>query len=926
MPYFAFLLLGLGNGAVFAAMALALVVAYRSSGVVNFGAGAVGLYAAYTYAFLREGKMLVPFPGVDSTISIGSPMGFVPAFVVALVVAAALGALLYLLVFRLLRTAPATTKVVASIGVMVLLQALLAVRVGNIPVQVSRILPSDVFHVGSIGVSGDRIWLAAIVILIAIVFWAGFRFTRFGLAARAVAETEKGAIVTGLSPDRIALVSWMLSSIVAGAGGILIAPIVPLSPSSYTLFIVPALAAALVGNFVAIGPAVIAGVAIGMLQSESAYLQTHFTWLPQHGLAELIPLILILVFLLARGRPLPERGALVLRSVGHAPRPRRLLLGTTSGTAVGVVLMLTTHGGYRAAVTTSFIYAIIALSTVVVTGYAGQVSLAQLPLAGAGAFMVSRLGYHMNVPFPIAPLLAALAAAVLGVVFGLPALRVRGLPVAVATLALAVVLDALWFENPSWSGGGAQAVGPIKSPRLFGLDLDVGSGAAYPRIAFSALCLVVLVGVALGVCWLRNHRIGAAMLAVRANERSAAASGINVARVKLGAFAISAFIAGLGGSLLAYQQTIASPSSYDPIVGIGLFATVYLAGITSVTGGLLAGLMAAGGILYVVLNQAISLGDWYLTITGLALILTVIQNPEGIAQVLHVSAARLRSLWPARRPDAAVLSSLTKPTLIAEQDPEIAHSPAGPPILELDSLGVHYGSVTALDSVTFAVPGAAIIGLIGANGAGKTTLIDAVSGFARSSGSVLFDGQQLDGKAPHNRARLGLARTFQGMDLYDDLSVAENILVGTEARRRGEEPDRQTSSIVLDQLCALLGLESVRERPVRQLSQGQRQLVSVARALAGQPRIVLLDEPAAGLDESESRWLAQKLRQVRATGVAMLLVDHDMDLVLDVCDQVYVLDIGRLIASGTPAQIRRDPRVAAAYLGTGTAEVAEAAG
>ena len=906
-----FLLLGLGNGAVYAALALALVLTYRSSGVVNFSTGAVALYVAYTYAFLRNGEFLIPIPGLPTSVSVGDSMGLVPAMALSLILAALLGALLYILVFRPLRSAPPVAKAVASVGVMLVVQALMAVRVGTTPVSVEPILPDNSIEVGAVRIPMDRVWFAVIIVALALLLTLAFRMTKFGLATRAAAESEKGALVTGLSPDRIAFGNWALSIAVAGLSGILIAPIVPLIPVSYTLFIVPALAAALVGNFNAIGPAVFAGISIGMLQSEMTNLQSSISWFPQAGMSELIPLVMILVLLVVRGRPLPSRGAIIQQTLGRAPRPTHLLGPTLLSVAVAVLVLVVTDGSYRAAFIVSLTMAIIALSQVVVTGFAGQISLVQLTLAGVAAFSLSRLGEQLDVPFPLAPLLAALIAMVIGVVLGLPALRIRGLPVAVVTLALAVALEAFWFKNIQFNGGLEGA--PIDDPTLFGWDFGIGAGESYPRIQFGLMCLAVLVAVALGVAKLRTSRLGASMLAVRANERSAAAAGIDVSKTKVLAFAIGAFIAGLGGALMGYSQAVASAESYSAIAGIAVFSMVYLAGITSVSGGILAGMLAGGGIVFMAAERWLDLGDYYMVLSGIALILTVIMYPEGLIGHLHSHVARIRRLvrrvLPARTataPAPRVADQITTREVSKEL------------LLSVDHVGVRYGGVVAVDDVSFEVFGGEIVGVIGPNGAGKTTLIDAMSGFAESTGSVSLDSERLDGVKPHARSRLGLGRTFQGIELYDDLTVRENVAVGSVASR-GSAGEGSVGDI--DVLFRLLDLDDDADRAVGELSQGQRQLVSIARALAGAPQVVLLDEPAAGLDSTESQWLGERLRSIRDAGVTVVMVDHDMGLVLDVCDRIIVLDLGRVIAVGTPAEIQSNPVVVKAYLGTTHAPV-----
>ncbi|MXP23345.1 ATP-binding cassette domain-containing protein [Gordonia sp. HNM0687] len=907
-----FLMLGLGNGAVYAALALALVMTYRSSGVVNFATGAIALYVAYTYAYLRDGELLIPIPGFPTTLDLGGALGLFPAMAISLLIAAGLGALLYFAVFRLLRTAPATAKAVASIALMLAIQALLAARIGTTPVTVDPILPTGIFEIGDIRVPADRLWFAGLIVVITVLLILAFRLTRFGLATRAAAESETGALVTGLSPERIAYANWALSTMVAGLSGILIAPIVPLIPVSYTLFIVPALAAALVGNFSAIGPAVAAGLGIGVLQSEMTHLQSTVDWIPQSGVAELIPLAIMLLFLVFRGKPLPTRGAIIQNTLGVARRPRNVGVVATVWTVIALGFLVFTEGSYRGAIIMTFTLAIIALSQVVVTGFAGQISLAQLTLGGVAAFMLSRFTMDMGIAFPIAPILAALVATVVGVVVGLPALRIRGLPVAVVTLGLAVFLEAFWFRNNSLNGGidGAK----VEPPSLFGIDLGIGVGDSYPRISFGIVCLAVLVALALAVVALRTSRLGASMLAVRANERSAAASGINVSGIKLVAFAIGAFIAGIGGSLMAYQQTMAVPEAFTAIGGIAMFAICYLAGITCVSGAMLAGVMGAGGIMFVFLDRVANVGEYYHVITGILLVVTIIASPEGIISGVYKRIDQLKARF-GKSTDATIETDLD-----VSLDPEdvAARGPAreiGEVILSAQGVGVHYGGVTALDDVSFDVRDGEIIGLIGPNGAGKTTFIDAISGFAEAEGRVSLEGRPLAKLRPHQRSRAGLGRTFQGIDLYDDLSVGENVEVGTTAsrHRRGGRPHLDAAQMT--RLFEVLHLDKVLDRPVRELSQGQRQLVSVARALAGRPRVVLLDEPAAGLDTGESQWLGHRLRAIRDNGTTIVMVDHDMELVLEVCDRIVVLDLGRPIAVGTPDEVRRNPDVTRAYLG-----------
>ncbi|MEV0355611.1 branched-chain amino acid ABC transporter permease/ATP-binding protein [Nocardia sp. NPDC050697] len=897
-----FLLLGIGSGGVFGALAIALVLVYRSSGVLNFATGAIALNCAYVYAFLRRGEFVILVPGLPKSVDIGGDPGFAVSAAIAVILSALFGLVVYVVVFRPLRKAPPVARAVASLALMILLVAVAAKQVGTNSIGVKAIFPVDIWTVGELRIPQDRIYFGISIVVLALVLAALYRFTRFGLATRATAESEEGAYVSGLSPDRIAAGNWMIGSAVAGLAGILIAPIVPLSPIGYSLFIVPALAAAIIGRFSSVVAAVAAGLVIGMLQSDATYLSRTYEWLPSSGLVELVPLIVILVVLVIRARPLPSRGAVIVTELGTAPYPRKILLCTGIGVLAAGAALILSGGDLRVAIITTLILAIIGLSQVVVTGYAGQVSLAQLALAGAAAHLLGPIAADWGIPFPFAPLLAAALATVLGVVVGLPALRIRGLTVAVVTLALAYAIEAVWFRNLDLVPSSGI---DIPDPVVFGHSLGVGRGENFPRLEFGLLCLAVLAVVGAGVAWLRRSRLGTRMLAVRANERSAAASGVDVVRTKLAAFAIGAFIAGIGGSLLAYQQTNVSFQSFTALAGLSLFAIVYLAGTTSIAGGLLSGVLGAGGVAFLLLgNLGDAAGSWYQVIVGAGLLITVLTNPEGIVAPAQRALARtVRKAAP--RADTA-------PAL-----PPRTEAVPGAPLLVLDGVTVHYGGVLAVDDVSFAVPEAAIVGLIGPNGAGKTTLIDAISGAVPAGGSVALGGARLDGMSVHRRIHAGLGRTFQAIELYEDLSVRENVLVGLSGRSRAEQAG---SADELDAIFALLGLVEVCDTPAGELSQGQRQLVSIARALAGKPAVLLLDEPAGGLDSAESRWLGERLLAIRASGATILLIEHDMSLVLGVCDQVQVLNFGRTLAAGTPEQIRTDPRVAEAYLGTMFAE------
>src|SRR3954467_12937858 len=307
--YILFLLLGLGSGAVYGILALGLVLKHRSAGVVDFGHGAVAMFIAYVYLGLREdGSLQFPWVIIPHSLSLGAPLAEGPAIVVSLVYAAILGLIMYWLIYRPLRNATALTRVCASVGTMLALQAIAVLNYGTTAKSTPTILPNDPVTIGGIIVPSDRLCFAGIVIVIAAALAAVYRRTRFGLATRASAENEQGAALVGLSANRVGLGNWVLATGLAGLAGILIAPVSTVDPSSYTLFIVPALGVALVARFTSFGVAAAAGLALGMLQSEIVKLLSVFSWLPEQGLPQALPFLLVVIAMTLLSRGVGARG------------------------------------------------------------------------------------------------------------------------------------------------------------------------------------------------------------------------------------------------------------------------------------------------------------------------------------------------------------------------------------------------------------------------------------------------------------------------------------------------------------------------------------------------------------------------------------------------------------------------------------------
>ena len=626
------LLAGLGSGAAYAALSLGLVITYKGTGVINFAAGAMGAWSGYVYSQLRSsGTLVFPVVFVHPSVNLARRVPVIPAVLVSVVAGVLLGLVVHVLVFRPLRSAPALAKVVASAGVMLALQALIVQRFGSSTVIVNPILPSGSLAIGGVTIPQDVLWLAAVVVVAAVITGAWFRYSRTGLALRAAAEDPRAAAFAGLNTDRLAAVSWMLASGVAGFMVVLAAPVTGLSATGYALYVVPALACALAGRLSSIGPAVIAGLVLGMLGSEVTYLSSQ-PWWPSWagtGVSSTVPLLAVIVVLFLLGRSLPARDSVAAARLPVVPVVRhrfRLLAGLL---LVGLAALLVTGGSYRFGIITSMIMGLVALSFVVLTGLLGQVSFAQAAFAGVGGFALSKLGTSAGLGFPWAPLLAALIACVLGLLVGLPALRVRGTQLAVVTLALGLAFEQAVFSNTALSGVFGAVV---PAPMLAGLDLSVRGGSDTARLAFGILCLIALTLAGWAVANLTRSGTGRRMLAVRSNERVSASIGISVTVTKLTGFGLSAFIAGLGGSLIGYSYGSVSVASFTALTGLGWLMLAYLGGITSIGGALTAGTLATLGIVFVVVNRLVPIsGNIYQLIVAVALILTAIFNPEGMA-------------------------------------------------------------------------------------------------------------------------------------------------------------------------------------------------------------------------------------------------------------------------------------------------------
>jgi ABC-type branched-subunit amino acid transport system ATPase component/ABC-type branched-subunit amino acid transport system permease subunit len=891
-----FALLGLGVGALYAFASQGLIVIYRGTGVLNFSLGATAIAGVFVQWELHNTH--------------GWPFLLSAIFGVAL--SAFLGVLTHWVIMRPLSRASSLIRVIATLGVLITIQALVVIRYGTQPRQVDSWLPTNrVTLWADVSITVDRLILLGIACASAVALWQLYRSSQFGLATEAVSESERSAAAIGLSPNRIAVLNWGLGSAIAAVAGILVVPIITLQVTAMTALILAALAAALVGDFRSFPIATAAGFGLGIGQT----LVGRFV--DQQGLGPSLPFLVIIVVLVFRGRSLPLRDH-YLRELPMVGNGRLSWDWMLFGCGAVIFLMLTKQPRWIDAMTVSIGVAIVLLSIVVLTGYAGQLSLAQYSIAGFGAFVAGRLVAVFDIPFLLGLVAGVVAAVPLGLVFGLPAVRTRGINLAIVTLGLGTTMELMVFRNRNYTGGvqGTQ----VGNPDLFGFDIgSINHPARYGIFVLAMAMLAVWV-----VSNVRRGRSGRRLIAVRTNERAAAALGIDVMMAKLFAFSFASAIAALGGILLAFRLSSISYQSFTNVTSITYVGLALVGGVGHLLGAFVGGTMATAGVNQQVLETHwAGVGRYIQLISGVAILLTVLAYKDGVAAEWVKIFRHFKKAKKWGRPYTIELEDVADPVAAAEQ-----YSQVPPRTLIMEGLTVRYGAVTAVDDVSYRLEPGTVTGLIGPNGAGKTSLIDAISGFTSAEGKVLLvevDELDLSRLSPVKRARAGVARSFQSLELFEDSTVFENLSVAADPQ--------DLRSYVFDMIVPRnplfppevvraiteFGLDEDLHRDVKDLSYGKRRLLAIARAVAMHPSVLLLDEPAAGLSATESRELGRVVRRLAEDwGMAVLVVEHDMNFVMGVCDQVVVLDFGTMIAAGPPDAVRSDPAVIAAYLGDDT--------
>lgn len=888
--------LGVAFGLVYGLLAVGLVLMFRTSGVLNFAHADVGVLGA-TLVALAVTHWHVPYP---------------LALLLAVAVGVAVGAVTEVVVVRRLRAVPLVMTVVATLGLgqaLLLVAAAIAGPAQGVAFPGPPGLPT--FELGALHVGRPVAAMLLVGPLAAAGLAAWLARTRTGLELRAAAANASAARLVGIPAARLSAAAWGI----AGGLSVVTAALVGAAPGfiggslSGPTLLLRALTAAVLARMTSLPGAMLAGVLVGV--TEQVVL-----WNVQGGLVEAVLLAAVLgVFVTRNARPQggdpPERWMAVegwrplppaLRDLPGVRLARRLAMA--AAIAAVAVAAATVNNSVAVRLTSLVAFAIVAQSVGIVTGLAGRLTLGQFALAGVGAVASLRV-LAATGSTGLALAAAAVTAGAAAVVVGLPALRVRGPLLAVATLGLALVTEA-WLLPQAW------ALGPVTTPerlRLGGLVADTGR---------RSLVLALLIGAV--VLWLvRNLRasgIGRRLKAVRDSPDAARALGIDPARTTVLAFAAAGMVAGVGGVVLAHSLTVVTPSSFPAMANVTVVAMAVVGGIGTLAGPLL------GALFVVALPLLVPLDAAGLATMAFGWFLLVVYVPQGLAaparwirdQVVDQLAARaghdptaLRTTGPDRAPrppDEAV--SATPPMVLPGRGP-------GGSTLLARGLARSFGGVRAVAGVDLDVGPGEIVGLMGANGAGKTTVVDLLAGFVPPDhGRVRLDGRDVTHLPASTRARRGIVRSFQDPRGFPTLTVQDAVCVALEHAA----PTRVLPALtgtggrarrVRDQALALLeefGLAAHAHVPVRTLSTGMRRVCELACLSAMAPRVLLLDEPSAGLADAEVARLVALLRGLhQRLGTSLVVVEHDLALVGALADRVIVMEDGGILAEGTPDDV-----------------------
>jgi len=565
-------------------------------------------------------------------------------------------------------------------------------------------------------------------------------------------------------------------------------------------------------------------------------------------------------------------------------------------------------------------FSIACLGLNIVLGYGGQLSLAQAAFWGVGAYTSAVLTVTLGVSVWVGMIAAFLVAALFGVLLGIPTLKLSGHYLAMATIGFGIILQLILI-NVIWLTGGSDGIPKIPSPSIGPYELKDPGTFFY----VAAVSLILLTWASIR---LKNSRVGRAFMAIRENEMAAETAGVDTTYFKIMAFALSAGYGGFGGWVFAHSGShYISPDTFSFDQSVMLLAMAVLGGNGSAVGAIV------GATLLTLVPEVLRfLKDYYMMVYAAGIVAVMIFMPSGIAGLVRGWAVsqRLRNWWASGSAAARQVAATTQEAdpIAASLAPSVSGGGSDAALLAVRGLAKHFGGLKAVDGVDMEVRLGAIQALIGPNGSGKTTILNMLSGlYVPTAGEIVLNGTPVTGRKPHVITKHGVARTFQNIRLFGELSVLENVLIGQHSRSRAGlvgsvlQPSSQQSEEAAMRRKALetlafVGLRGKEFAEAKSLPYGQQRLLELARALVSDPKLLLLDEPAAGLNSAETETLVELLFQIRDHGVTILLVEHDMSLVMNVSDHITVLNFGKKIAEGPVETIEKNQEVIDAYLGT----------
>jgi ABC-type branched-subunit amino acid transport system ATPase component/branched-subunit amino acid ABC-type transport system permease component len=891
LPY---IVAGIVTGSVYALISTGLVLTYKTSGIFNFGQGALATVAAYAFYYLNVDR------GINWEWS---------AAITVLIVGPLMGLVMERIARRLSHQRTAW-KVVGTVGLILLVEGLGSLAYGPSPLPVPQFLPdgNQTFRLLGVNVQYSQATIAAIALVVVSILYILFRKSRLGIAMRAVVENPDLVDLHGQSPTRIRRTAWIIGSMLASLSGVLILPSLGLDPLTLTYLAVPAFAAAAIGMFSSIPLAFAGAIVVGVAQSVVTMYEARF---PQvAGISSGIPFAILIVVMLVtpKAKLMPPssveqrphllwHGPPLLRSIAYV-----VVFGFLATVPLWVSVYKLSPYWIGALTTTLFI-----LSLGLLVRTAGIVSLCTCAFAAIAAVTFSHLAVQHGVPWLAAVLLGALVAVPVGAILALPAIRLSGLFLALTTFGFALLIEQTLYSQ-SWMFGVSD----------LGLTMPRPSWASSDT-AFYYVVLVVVVLAVGAIAAIHRGRLGRMLLGMGDSPKAVTMLGLNTSTSRLLAFCISAFIAGIAGVLQGamLMNASATETSYSSFNSLLLLCVLALAPFRVPWYAIFA------GVTYVIPGYIPGETTTYV-MTALFGFFAIQVSAQGgpLAMPRRWRQAIERRFGKAHT--TTERAKLVEPTDQAKTRLTQRHRSDTSAGIAVTDLTVRRGGLLAVNGVSLSAPMNQITGLIGPNGAGKTTLFDACSGLVRPrAGSISLHGQDLNRRRPDARARAGLGRTFQVMELCESLSVADNVALGWEARRAGvgrqlfaTRSDMRLRNTAADEAMELCGITDLAGAQAGSLSIGQRRLVELARVLAGSFDMLLLDEPSSGLDTRETKRFAEVIKQVvRERGCGILFVEHDISLVLDVCEHIYVLDFGELIFQGSPEQVAASAEVQAAYLG-----------